>query len=165
MYYLIQNISFQIMFSFTEDSEKERHHTFRCAIARDINTAAKFIGTEVGVASSGLEFRTVFGHLIIHYAKNRSLKQHLSPTPFGTWLARERWGSSGLIVLFLILSPWEGSVSTSHSSFPHVSLPYLFLFPCLLRQPRESAWLRVWQRQDKYCIDLKIYGASLVTHW
>ena len=77
------------------------HIHFR-TISRDINTAAKFIGIEaatVGVASSGLEFRMVLGRLIIRYTKNCSLKQHLSPTPFWTWLARERWGSSGLFTM------------------------------------------------------------------
>ena len=48
------------------------------AISRDIDTAAKFIGAgaaTVGVAGSGAGIGTVFGSLIIGYARNPSLKQ------------------------------------------------------------------------------------------
>ncbi|XP_059725435.1 ATP synthase F(0) complex subunit C1, mitochondrial isoform X2 [Haemorhous mexicanus] len=55
------------------------------ALARDIDTAAKFIGAgaaTVGVAGSGAGIGTVFGSLIIGYARNPSLKQQLfSPFP------------------------------------------------------------------------------------
>ncbi|KAM3626213.1 uncharacterized protein V6R79_024832 [Siganus canaliculatus] len=50
------------------------------AISRDIDTAAKFIGAgaaTVGVAGSGAGIGTVFGSLIIGYARNPSLKQQL----------------------------------------------------------------------------------------
>ncbi|NXU96536.1 AT5G1 synthase, partial [Cettia cetti] len=50
------------------------------ALARDIDTAAKFIGAgaaTVGVAGSGAGIGTVFGSLIIGYARNPSLKQQL----------------------------------------------------------------------------------------
>ncbi|NWX20673.1 AT5G1 synthase, partial [Aegotheles bennettii] len=50
------------------------------AAARDIDTAAKFIGAgaaTVGVAGSGAGIGTVFGSLIIGYARNPSLKQQL----------------------------------------------------------------------------------------
>uniref|UniRef100_A0A8C0N1D6 ATP synthase lipid-binding protein n=1 Tax=Canis lupus familiaris TaxID=9615 RepID=A0A8C0N1D6_CANLF len=49
-------------------------------ISRDIDTAAKFIGAgtaTVGVAGSGAGIGTVFGSLIIGYARNPSLKQQL----------------------------------------------------------------------------------------
>ncbi|XP_006900920.1 PREDICTED: ATP synthase F(0) complex subunit C2, mitochondrial-like [Elephantulus edwardii] len=49
-------------------------------VSRDIDTAAKFIGAgaaTVGVAGSGAGMGTVFGSLIIGYAKNPSLKQQL----------------------------------------------------------------------------------------
>ncbi|XP_058676632.1 ATP synthase F(0) complex subunit C1, mitochondrial isoform X1 [Ammospiza caudacuta] len=53
--------------------------------SRDIDTAAKFIGAgaaTVGVAGSGAGIGTVFGSLIIGYARNPSLKQQLfSPIP------------------------------------------------------------------------------------
>ncbi|XP_071307001.1 ATP synthase F(0) complex subunit C1, mitochondrial isoform X2 [Agelaius tricolor] len=55
------------------------------ALSRDIDTAAKFIGAgaaTVGVAGSGAGIGTVFGSLIIGYARNPSLKQQLlSPIP------------------------------------------------------------------------------------
>merc|ERR1711981_159819 len=47
---------------------------------QDIDTAAKFIGAgaaTVGVAGSGAGIGTVFGSLIIGYARNPSLKQQL----------------------------------------------------------------------------------------
>ncbi|NXM34896.1 AT5G1 synthase, partial [Oxyruncus cristatus] len=50
------------------------------AVSRDIDTAAKFIGAgaaTVGVAGSGAGIGTVFGSLIIGYARNPSLKQQL----------------------------------------------------------------------------------------
>uniref|UniRef100_A0A8C1S6F6 ATP synthase lipid-binding protein n=1 Tax=Cyprinus carpio TaxID=7962 RepID=A0A8C1S6F6_CYPCA len=50
------------------------------ALSRDIDTAAKFIGAgaaTVGVAGSGAGIGTVFGSLIIGYARNPSLKQQL----------------------------------------------------------------------------------------
>uniref|UniRef100_G1KXZ3 ATP synthase lipid-binding protein n=1 Tax=Anolis carolinensis TaxID=28377 RepID=G1KXZ3_ANOCA len=50
------------------------------AISRDIDTAIKFIGASaatVGVAGSGASIGTVFGNLIIGYARNSSLKQQL----------------------------------------------------------------------------------------
>ncbi|XP_064799816.1 ATP synthase F(0) complex subunit C3, mitochondrial-like [Oncorhynchus masou masou] len=50
------------------------------AVSRDIDTAAKSIGARaatVGVAGSGAGIGTVFGSLIIGYARNPSLKQQL----------------------------------------------------------------------------------------
>ncbi|CAG0891064.1 unnamed protein product [Cyprideis torosa] len=50
------------------------------AVSRDIDSAAKFIGAgaaTVGVAGSGAGIGSVFGSLIIGYARNPSLKQQL----------------------------------------------------------------------------------------
>merc|ERR1711962_1431987 len=50
------------------------------ATSRDIEAAAKFIGAgaaTVGVAGSGAGIGTVFGSLIIGYARNPSLKPQL----------------------------------------------------------------------------------------
>jgi len=47
---------------------------------QDVDSAAKFIGAgaaTVGVAGSGAGIGTVFGSLIIGYARNPSLKQQL----------------------------------------------------------------------------------------
>ncbi|NXD59759.1 AT5G1 synthase, partial [Corvus moneduloides] len=57
-----------------------RRHFQSSAVSRDIDTAAKFIGAgaaTVGVAGSGAGIGTVFGSLIIGYARNPSLKQQL----------------------------------------------------------------------------------------
>merc|ERR1712083_545992 len=55
--------------------------SFHTSVAsRDIEQAAKFIGAgaaTVGVAGSGAGIGTVFGSLIIGYARNPSLKQQL----------------------------------------------------------------------------------------
>uniref|UniRef100_A0A8D0H586 ATP synthase lipid-binding protein n=1 Tax=Sphenodon punctatus TaxID=8508 RepID=A0A8D0H586_SPHPU len=50
------------------------------AVSKDIDTAARFIGAgaaTVGVAGSSAGIGTVFGSLIIGYARNPSLKQQL----------------------------------------------------------------------------------------
>ena len=50
------------------------------AVTKDIDSAAKFIGAgaaTVGVAGSGAGIGSVFGSLIIGYARNPSLKQQL----------------------------------------------------------------------------------------
>merc|ERR1712137_807385 len=51
---------------------------FTSAVSRDIDSAAKFIGAgaaTVGVAGSGAGIGSIFGSLIIGYARNPSLKQ------------------------------------------------------------------------------------------
>uniref|UniRef100_A0A8C8Z750 ATP synthase lipid-binding protein n=1 Tax=Prolemur simus TaxID=1328070 RepID=A0A8C8Z750_PROSS len=82
-------------------------HSFQSsAISRDIDTAAKFIGAgtaTVGVAGSGAGIGTVFGSLIIGYARNPSLKQQLfSYAILGITLS-EAMGLFCLMVAFLIL--------------------------------------------------------------
>ncbi|CAD7693672.1 unnamed protein product [Nyctereutes procyonoides] len=60
-------------------------------ISRDMDTAAKFIGAgaaTVGVVGSGAGIGTVFGSLLIGYARNPSLKQQPFSTPF--WALRSR---------------------------------------------------------------------------
>ncbi|XP_006882866.1 PREDICTED: ATP synthase F(0) complex subunit C2, mitochondrial-like [Elephantulus edwardii] len=75
-------------------------------ISRDIVAAAKFIGAgaaTVGVAGSEAGIGTVFGSLIIGYARNRSLKQQLfSYADLGSALS-EAMGLFCLMVGFLIL--------------------------------------------------------------
>jgi len=49
-------------------------------VSRDIDSAAKYIGAgaaTVGVAGSGAGIGTVFGSLVIGFARNPSLKQQL----------------------------------------------------------------------------------------
>uniref|UniRef100_A0A8D0L9W2 ATP synthase lipid-binding protein n=1 Tax=Sphenodon punctatus TaxID=8508 RepID=A0A8D0L9W2_SPHPU len=77
-----------------------------CAISRDIDTAAKFIGAgaaTVGVAGSGAGIGTVFGSLIIGYARNPSLKQKLFSYAILGFALSEAMGLFCLMVAFLIL--------------------------------------------------------------
>nr|AFM87479.1 mitochondrial ATP synthase lipid-binding protein [Callorhinchus milii] len=76
------------------------------ALSRDIDTAAKFIGAgaaTVGVAGSGAGIGTVFGSLIIGYARNPSLKQQLFSYAIPGFALSEAMGLFCLMVAFLIL--------------------------------------------------------------
>uniref|UniRef100_A0A8B9P2H6 ATP synthase lipid-binding protein n=1 Tax=Apteryx owenii TaxID=8824 RepID=A0A8B9P2H6_APTOW len=76
------------------------------AACRDIDTAAKFIGAgaaTVGVAGSGAGIGTVFGSLIIGYARNPSLKQQLFSYAILGFALSEAMGLFCLMVAFLIL--------------------------------------------------------------
>merc|ERR1739840_1086 len=75
-------------------------------IRKDIDTAAKFIGAgaaTVGVAGSGAGIGTVFGSLIIGYARNPSLKQQLFSYAILGFALSEAMGLFCLMVAFLIL--------------------------------------------------------------
>ena len=75
-------------------------------ISRDTDTAAKFIGAgaaTVGVAGSGAGIGTVFGSLIIGYARNPSLKQQLFSYAILGFALSEAMGLFCLMVAFLIL--------------------------------------------------------------
>ncbi|XP_044090773.1 ATP synthase F(0) complex subunit C2, mitochondrial-like [Neovison vison] len=76
------------------------------AISRDIDTAAKFNGAgaaTVGVAGSGAGIGTVFGSLIIGYARNPSLKQQLFPYAVLGFALSEAMRLFCRMVAFLIL--------------------------------------------------------------
>ncbi|NXF57920.1 AT5G2 synthase, partial [Ciccaba nigrolineata] len=83
------------------------HRTIQTSAAhRDIDTAAKFIGAgaaTVGVAGSGAGIGTVFGSLIIGYARNPSLKQQLFSYAILGFALSEAMGLFCLMVAFLIL--------------------------------------------------------------
>ncbi|XP_055474260.1 ATP synthase F(0) complex subunit C2, mitochondrial isoform X2 [Psammomys obesus] len=82
-------------------------HSFHTStVSRDIDTAAKFIGAgaaTVGVAGSGAGIGTVFGSLIIGYARNPSLKQQLFSYAILGFALSEAMGLFCLMVAFLIL--------------------------------------------------------------
>ncbi|XP_007518226.1 ATP synthase F(0) complex subunit C2, mitochondrial [Erinaceus europaeus] len=83
-----------------------RHSFQTSSISRDIDTAAKFIGAgaaTVGVAGSGAGIGTVFGSLIIGYARNPSLKQQLFSYAILGFALSEAMGLFCLMVAFLIL--------------------------------------------------------------
>ncbi|KAM9860698.1 ATP synthase F(0) complex subunit C2, mitochondrial-like isoform 1-T4 [Aulostomus maculatus] len=76
------------------------------AVSHDVDTAAKFIGAgaaTVGVAGSGAGIGTVFGSLIIGYARNPSLKQQLFSYAILGFALSEAMGLFCLMVAFLIL--------------------------------------------------------------
>merc|ERR1711971_995774 len=72
---------------------------------QDIDSAAKFIGAgaaTVGVAGSGAGIGSVFGSVIIGYARNPSLKQLFSYAILGFALS-EAMGLFCLMMAFLLL--------------------------------------------------------------
>ncbi|EDV29022.1 ATPase subunit 9 [Trichoplax adhaerens] len=72
----------------------------------DIDSAAKFIGAgaaTVGVAGSGAGIGTVFGSLVIGYARNPSLKQQLFSYAILGFALSEAMGLFCLMMAFLIL--------------------------------------------------------------
>merc|ERR1712106_466850 len=73
---------------------------------RDIDTAAKFIGAgaaTVGVAGSSAGIGTVFGSLIIGYARNPSLKSQLFSYAILGFALSEAMGLFCLMMAFLLL--------------------------------------------------------------
>ncbi|RXG52049.1 ATP synthase F(0) complex subunit C2, mitochondrial [Armadillidium vulgare] len=73
---------------------------------RDIDSAAKYIGSGaaiVGIAGSGAGIGTVFGSLIIGYARNPSLKQQLFSYAILGFALSEAMGLFCLMMSFLIL--------------------------------------------------------------
>jgi len=76
------------------------------AVQQDVEAAAKFIGAgaaTVGIAGSGAGIGTVFGNLIIGYARNPSLKQQLFTYAILGFALSEAMGLFCLMVAFLIL--------------------------------------------------------------
>merc|ERR1712211_97743 len=74
------------------------------AVTKDIDSAAKFIGAgaaTVGVAGSGTG--SVFGSLIIGYARNPSLKQQLFSYAILGFALSEAMGLFCLMMAFLLL--------------------------------------------------------------
>jgi len=76
------------------------------AARKDIDSAAKFIGAgaaTVGVAGSGAGIGSVFGSLIIGYARNPSLKQQLFSYAILGFALSEAMGLFCLMMAFLLL--------------------------------------------------------------
>lgn len=76
------------------------------AARRDIDQAAKYIGAgaaTVGVAGSGAGIGSVFGSLVIGYARNPSLKQQLFSYAILGFALSEAMGLFCLMMAFLIL--------------------------------------------------------------
>ncbi|KAK3928104.1 ATP synthase lipid-binding protein, mitochondrial [Frankliniella fusca] len=76
------------------------------SVSNDIDSAAKFIGAgaaTVGVAGSGAGIGSVFGSLIIGYARNPSLKQQLFSYAILGFALSEAMGLFCLMMAFLLL--------------------------------------------------------------
>merc|ERR1712215_587592 len=76
------------------------------AAKQDIDSAAKFISAgaaTVGVAGSGAGIGSVFGSLIIGYARNPSLKQQLFSYAILGFALSEAMGLFCLMMAFLLL--------------------------------------------------------------
>jgi len=76
------------------------------AVQRDIDQAAKYIGAgaaTVGVAGAGAGIGSVFGSLVIGYARNPSLKQQLFSYTILGFALSEAMGLFCLMMAFLIL--------------------------------------------------------------
>jgi len=76
------------------------------ASRRDIDQAAKYIGAgaaTVGVAGSGAGIGSVFGSLVIGYARNPSLKQQLFSYAILGFALSEAMGLFCLMMAFLVL--------------------------------------------------------------
>merc|ERR1712179_76670 len=76
------------------------------AVRNDIDQAAKYIGAgaaTVGVAGAGAGIGTVFGSLMIGYARNPSLKQQLFSYAILGFALSEAMGLFCLMMAFLIL--------------------------------------------------------------
>ena len=86
---------------------KEEGITFKeINMAAEILTAAKFVGAgaaSIGAAGSGAGIGTVFGNLIIGYARNPSLKQQLFTYAILGFAISEAMGLFCLMMAFLIL--------------------------------------------------------------
>merc|ERR1712018_107760 len=76
------------------------------AVRQDIDQAAKYIGAgaaTVGAAGSGAGIGSVFGSLVIGYARNPSLKQQLFSYAILGFALSEAMGLFCLMMAFLIL--------------------------------------------------------------
>ena len=84
-------------------STSEIHTT---AVRRDIDSAAKYIGagaSAAGVAGSGAGIGSIFGSMLIAYARNPSMKQQLFSFAILGFALSEAMGLFCLLVAFLIL--------------------------------------------------------------
>ncbi|KFB46980.1 hypothetical protein ZHAS_00014989 [Anopheles sinensis] len=73
---------------------------------RDVDTAAKFVGASlatIGVGGSGLGIGTVFGALILGYARNPPLKQQIFSYAILGFALSEAMGLFSLMMAFLML--------------------------------------------------------------
>ena len=76
------------------------------SVRQDIDSAAKYIGagaSAAGVAGSGAGIGSIFGSMLIAYARNPSMKQQLFSFAILGFALSEAMGLFCLLVAFLIL--------------------------------------------------------------
>ncbi|XP_040305200.1 ATP synthase F(0) complex subunit C2, mitochondrial-like [Herpailurus yagouaroundi] len=105
-------------------------HSFSTStILNDMDTAAKFTGagaSRVGVAGSGARIGTIWGSLIIGYARIPSLKLKLFSYAILGFAPLETMGLFCPMVVFLILFVIDRVISTSLGLSPMSRLPRMF---------------------------------------
>uniref|UniRef100_A0A2K5HZP6 ATP synthase lipid-binding protein n=1 Tax=Colobus angolensis palliatus TaxID=336983 RepID=A0A2K5HZP6_COLAP len=103
---LIRPVSASFLNSPENSSKQWPNRSSRPGNSWDIDTAAKLIGAgadTVGVAGSGTGIGTVFGSLVIGYARNPSLKQQLFSYAILGFALSKAMGLFCLMVAFHIL--------------------------------------------------------------
>lgn len=94
-----------ILLNNTQNAEQAR--LFQTStLNRDIDSAAKYIGAgaaTVGVAGAGAGIGTVFGSLVIGYARNPGLKQQLFSYAILGFALSEAMGLFCLMMAFMLL--------------------------------------------------------------
>ena len=102
-------------------------------IRSDIDSAAKYIGAgaaTVGVAGAGAGIGTVFGSLVIGYARNPGLKQQLFSYAILGFALSEAMGLFCLMMAFMLLFAfWKEQC--------HLLYYLLLLFSEFLKQARQ----------------------------
>merc|ERR1711979_62818 len=104
--YLTRSLVFQRVVSPTSLAITQARAMQTTTTRQDIDSAAKFIGAgaaTVGVAGSGAGIGSVFGSLIIGYARNPSLKQQLFSYAILGFALSEAMGLICLMMAFLLL--------------------------------------------------------------
>jgi F-type H+-transporting ATPase subunit c len=98
------NIAYKTLVTLPVAAQKASIHT--SVIRNDIDSAAKYIGAgaaTVGVAGAGAGIGTVFGSLVIGYARNPGLKQQLFSYAILGFALSEAMGLFCLMMAFMLL--------------------------------------------------------------
>lgn len=102
----ISALNLESRFSNTSSLLRQIRSFQTSAVQRDIDQAAKYIGAgaaTVGVAGSGAGIGSVFGSLVIGYARNPSLKGQLFSFAILGFALSEAMGLFCLMMAFLLL--------------------------------------------------------------
>jgi len=100
---ILNKASFKPVLTLSAAANKLIHTS---AVRNDIDSAAKYIGAgaaTVGVAGAGAGIGTVFGSLVIGYARNPGLKQQLFSYAILGFALSEAMGLFCLMMAFMLL--------------------------------------------------------------